>query len=74
MALKVVPVFVTEARKWVERNHSHHHAPVSGLCAVGVANDGDLCCIAMLSRPVARMLNADPACAEVNRVASDGSN
>ena len=71
--LTIVPTNITAARAWVERHHSHHHAPQGGLCAVGVADDGRLVCVAMLSRPVARMLNADPTCAEVNRVASDGT-
>lgn len=74
MSLVVVPINITEARKHdVERHHSHHHAPQGGLCAVAVAEDSRVVCVAMLSRPVARMLNADPLCAEVNRVASDGS-
>lgn len=36
MRLRVAPTTITEARAFVEREHSHHHAPVSGLFAVGV--------------------------------------
>lgn len=73
MSLSVVPVNVTQARVWIEKHHSHHHAPLGALCAVGVALNGSLVCVATLSRPVARMLQANPLCAEVNRVASDGT-
>ncbi len=70
MSLRVVPCNIGEARAFVE--HSHLHAPLSGLCAVGVAEDGRLACVAILSRPVSRELQAQ-GCAEVVRVASDGT-
>lgn len=72
MALRIVPCTIAEARAFVEAKHSHLHAPVGGLCAVGVARDGDLACVAILSRPVARRLQ-EQGCAEVVRVASDGT-
>ncbi len=69
--LAVVPVTIGEARRFVEREHSHHHAPVGGLFAVGVEAAGKLCCVAIASRPVARKLDAVGTVAEVTRVASD---
>lgn len=42
MTLAVVPVNIGAARGWVELHHSHHHAPLGALCAVGVALDGVL--------------------------------
>jgi len=69
--LAVVPVTIGEARCFVEREHSHHHAPVGGLFAVGVEAAGKLCCVAIASRPVARKLDAVGTVAEVTRVASD---
>jgi hypothetical protein len=57
----------------VERYHSHHHAPLGGLVAVGDSDGNQVICAAMLSRPVSRILQASGACAEVHRVASDGS-
>ena len=72
MTLRVVPVTIGEACAFVERHHSHLHAPVSGLCAVGVADGDRLACVAILSRPVSRELQAQ-GCAEVTRVASDGT-
>jgi len=72
-ALRVVPVTISEARRFVEAHHSHHHAPVGGLFACGVALDGRLCCVALMGRPVARTLDAQGATAEVTRLASDGT-
>ena len=72
-ALRVVPVTIGEARRFVEAHHSHHHAPVGGLFACGVALDGRLRCVALMGRPVARTLDAQGATAEVTRLASDGT-
>lgn len=72
MKLVLMPTNIGEARKFIERHHSHLHAPVSGLCAVGVGDGTTLHCVAMLGRPVSRMLQA-AGCAEVIRVASDGT-
>lgn len=71
--LTIVPIGVSDARKWIEAHHSHLHAPLGGLCAVAIATDGRICCVATLSRPVSRVLQASGACAEINRVASDGT-
>lgn len=73
MTMRIVPINVTQARAYVEKHHSHHHAPVGGFAAVAVESEGQIVCVAMLSRPVARLLNAVPTNAEVNRVASDGT-
>lgn len=72
-SLRVVPVTLAAARAMVERHHSHHHAPVGGLLACAVAEGERVCCVAVLSRPVARMLDARGDTAEVTRVASDGT-
>ena len=72
-ALRVVPVTIGAARRFVEAHHSHHHAPVGGLFACGVALDGRLRCVALMGRPVARTLDAQGATAEVTRLASDGT-
>lgn len=71
--LRLVPVGIAEARAWIERHHSHHHAPVGGLFAVGVAAGADLACVAVVSRPVARAYDAAGGIAEITRVASDGT-
>ena len=73
MSLSVVPINISAARAWIEAHHSHLHAPLGGLCAVAIATDTRICCVAMLSRPVSRVLQASGVCAEINRVASDGT-
>lgn len=70
--LRLTPVNIRQARAFVEREHSHLHAPLSGLCAVGVSDGDRLACVAILSRPVSRVLQAQ-GCAEITRVASDGT-
>ena len=69
--LTVVPLTLTAARRHVHQHHSHLERPQGGLCAVGVADDGQLACVAILSLPRARLLNGKAA--EVIRVASDGT-
>ena len=73
MILRVVPITLTNARAHVERYHSHHHAPVGGLFASAVASGERVVCVAILSRPVARMLDAQGSVAEVTRLCSDGT-
>lgn len=71
--LNLSPITIGDARKYVEREHSHHHAPLSALCAVSVVDGGGLIvCVSMLGRPVSRELQAQ-GCVEVHRVASDGT-
>ena len=73
MSLRVVPVGVAAARLHIETHHSHHHAPCGGLLAAAVADGDRVCCVALLGRPVARMLDQRGNVAEVTRVASDGT-
>lgn len=72
-ALRVVPVTISEARRHVARHHSHHRPPVGGLFACAVAEGDRVCCVAIVGRPVARMLDAHGSVAEVTRLASDGT-
>lgn len=72
MTLSVVPVTISEARAYVIAHHRHHGAPVSGLFALGAARDGEICGVAIVGRPVARMLQ-DGWTAEVTRLCTDGS-
>lgn len=62
---------LTEARSFVEQHHRHHRKPPSGLFAVGV-ECGSVCGVAIVGRPVARMLDADDYTAEVTRVCTVG--
>ena len=69
--LAVVPVTLREARAFVSAHHRHHRAPQGGLFAVAVAVDTDVRGVAIVGRPVARMLD-DGWTAEVTRVATLG--
>ncbi len=72
MTLKLVPVTLGEARAFVLAKHRHHQPPPGGLFAIG-ASDGDkIVAVAIVGRPVSRMLN-DDFTAEVTRLCSDGS-
>lgn len=57
----------------VGRWHSHHEPPISGLFAIGVFCEQKCVCVAIVSRPVARLLGNKPGVVEVTRLASDGS-
>jgi hypothetical protein len=57
----------------VGRWHSHHDPPISGLFAIGVFCEKACVCVAVVSRPVARLLGNLPGVAEVTRLASDGT-
>lgn len=74
MSLHIVPCSITDARAYVTAHHRHHPAPLSGRFALGVAVDGAdvLCGVAIVGRPVSRMLD-DGWTLEVTRVATDGT-
>ena len=65
-------ISITSAQSFCDRWHSHHEPPVGGLFALSAWVDDRCVCVAIVSRPVARMLDA-LGCAEVVRLASDGS-
>lgn len=70
--LQLQPITLKEARAYVTRNHRHHGAPQGGLFAVAV-NDGEqVCGVAIIGRPVARMLS-DGYTAEVTRLCTNGA-
>lgn len=72
MTLRVRPIYLAEANEFVRRFHRHHR-PVPGLLfAVAIEEDGRLCGVAIVGRPVARMLD-DGASAEVTRCCTDGT-
>jgi hypothetical protein len=72
MSLQLCPVTLREARAWVTEHHRHHEAPVGGLFAVGVMSGPSIVGVAIVGRPVARML-VDDFTAEVTRCCTDGS-
>ena len=63
-----MPISIQDARIWVDRIHRHHRAPLSGLFAVACAEGDEVIGVAIVGRPVARMLQ-DGWTVEVTRVA-----
>lgn len=70
----IVPITIGAANLYVARWHRHHAPARGGLFAVAVRRDGALepHGVAIVGRPVARMLQDGTTC-EVVRVATDGS-
>jgi hypothetical protein len=68
-----VPCTVSRAREVVSAWHRHHGPSTSGLYAAAVATeDGTIRGVALIGRPVARLLD-DGWTLEVTRVATDGT-
>lgn len=67
MSLALCPCTLREAHTFVARYHRHHGAPQGGLFAVAASDDDDVVGVAIVGRPVARML-ADGYTAEVTRL------
>ena len=65
--MTLVPINITDAKRFVGRHHRHNRPPVSGLFAVGLENGGGLIGVAIAGRPVARPLQ-DGSTVEITRV------
>jgi len=73
VSLRVVPIEFGPACDFVEAWHRHNRPPLRVKFQLGVANDDDvLVGVAMVGRPVARMLQ-DGLTLEVVRTATDGT-
>lgn len=68
------PITITAAKEFVRQVHRHHKPPQGALFAVACGIDGvaEPCGVAIIGRPVARMLQ-DGSTAEVVRLATDGT-
>jgi hypothetical protein len=62
------PVTIAEAKAFVTQHHRHHDAPTGAIFALGLSDGERVIGVAMVGRPVARMLD-DGWTAEVIRVA-----
>lgn len=72
MKLTIVPVTLDEANEFV-RQHHRHHKPVPGAkFCLAVACDDKIVGVAIVGRPVARMLD-DGWTLEVNRTCTNGT-
>jgi hypothetical protein len=73
MSLEIVPMKLNEANEFVRQLH-RHHKPVPGCkFCIGVAKDGQIVGVAIVGRPVARILD-DGWTLEVTRTCTDGTN
>lgn len=70
--LRVVPVTLKAANEFVARLHRHNKPVVGAKFSVGVQVGGELRGVAIVGRPVARMLD-DGLTVEITRVCTDGA-
>jgi hypothetical protein len=72
MRLVVVPIDFAEANAFVRQHHRHHKPMPGAKFSIAVSDGEKIVGVAMVGRPVARMLD-DGWTLEVNRVATDGT-
>src|SRR5690554_3379350 len=72
MMLEIVPIKFPEACRFILEHHRHHKPPPGWMFGVGIAEDGRLCGVAMVGRPVARHRD-DGFTLEVTRLCTDGT-
>lgn len=73
MTLNLTPVSFADACAFVAEHHRHHEPPVGHKFSIGVATDGLLVGVAIVGRPVSRVLAAEGDTLEVIRTATDGT-
>lgn len=74
MSLRVVPITLPIANKYVEKWHRHHAKLPGGFgwfCVAAVTDEGRVCGVAIAGRPTNRN-NADGQTVEVLRIATNG--
>ena len=73
MTLRVIPLTLADANRVVNALHRHHKPATGHRFSLGVVDEGGTVRgVAIVGRPVARMLDARMVC-EVSRVATDGT-
>ena len=70
--LELRPISFREAAEFVGINHRHHKPPTGHKFSIACYNNGNLCGVAMVGRPVSRYLD-DGLTLEVNRICTDGT-
>lgn len=73
MSLRIVPIDLAAAREFVAAHHRHHEPPIGHKFSVGVARDEVLVGVAIIGRPVSRVIQSEGATLEVIRSATDGT-
>lgn len=69
--LEIVPCELAEANEFVRQHHRHHQPVVGHKFSLAVEKDGAVCGVAIVGRPVSRMLD-DGWTLEVTRCATSG--
>jgi len=72
VVLSLVPVTLAEANAFVAVHHRHHRPVPGAKFCVGVATAENVVGVAIVGRPVSRMLD-DGLTLEVNRTCTDGT-
>ena len=72
MSLALQPITLSEANAFVLAHHRHHKPVPGAKFSIAVNDGGKVVGVAIVGRPVARMLD-DGWTLEVNRVATDGT-
>ena len=67
MKLELQPITLKEAMRFVDLHHRHHKAPQGGKFAIGLSEAGEVIGVAIVGRPVARLLD-NGYTAEVTRL------
>jgi len=67
LKIDITPITLKEACRFVDEHHRHHKAPQGGLFAIGLASEHRVIGVAIVGRPVARMLD-NGYTAEVTRL------
>jgi hypothetical protein len=70
--MELRPITIRAASAFVAEKHRHHDAPQGARFALAAWHEGQLVGVAMVGRPVSRMLD-NGTTAEVIRVATDGT-
>lgn len=73
MSLRIVPVEFRDAREFVAAHHRHHNPPIGHKFSIGVADGDTLVGVAIIGRPVSRVIQSDKRTLEVIRTATDGT-
>ncbi|HWB15950.1 MAG TPA: XF1762 family protein [Vicinamibacterales bacterium] len=71
-SLEVVPLTLAEANAFVARHHRHHGVVRGHKFSLGVDHDGSIVGVAIVGRPVSRVLD-NGWTLEVTRVCTDGT-
>lgn len=65
--LRITPITMQEARRFIDQHHRHHRAPQGGLFAIAASSGDTIRAVCIIGRPVARALQ-DGYTAEVTRL------